>query len=218
MKEEESIKLEEITIKDTGIFNGIDQKFAKFFKKYNLNNVKSIIEFDYEELNKTNLSIQTKNELRGLIELIRYKYLGEPLIADKYLKEPFSYVPPAVNEELIRMGFTNSERTLIYGPLRNGFCREENLTYLELLENFDTKSPYLKEKIRLYLESYKIKKEQEFWNSKVGEKYKLQLLKDLSEELQFLTEKRNYLNLQINEIQDKIKKLENEVFQRRSTR
>ena len=218
MEQRENINLEEISIKDIGIFNGIDSKFAKFFKKYNLSTVKSIVEFDDDELNKTNLSIQTKNELRGLFELIRYKYLGEPLIADEYLNELFSYVPPAVNEELIRMGFTNSERTLIYGPLRNGSCREKNLTYFELLENFDTRSPYLKEKIRLYLESYKIKKEQGLWDNILDERYLLQTIKNLSTELQFLTEKRDYLNLQISEIQDKIKELENEMSRRRSTR
>lgn len=214
MELQQNINLENILIKETCIFNGIDQKFDLFFKRHNIKTLKDLFDLSDEEISQTKLSIQTKNELRGMIELLKYKYLNIPLIADEYLNQPFSFESPNDNQQLIRMGFTTTERRLVYGPLRNENVKKNQLTYLDVLKRVNTKSPYLNEKIRLYMESYSQKEEQGFWESKKL----IESLKELTTELQFLQEKRNSLNLQIDEIQNQISELQNKISQKGNIR
>lgn len=204
-----------IKIESSELITEGSKTIINFLKYNNIETLEQLLNIDETSLLKYDkLPLTYKYELKGLIDLLKYKYLNIPLIYDSYLEQELTskdYGNGYIfinwpNNILSRMGFNQTEckdinqfATLYY---------KNRITILDIFKKYieDNIDTYLtssiKEKMSLHISSYKNNKLELIKNETNTQTY-ISLkkeLKKLIEEKQKLEEQILFIQKQIIEL------------------
>jgi len=206
--EQTNTSLATISLKDTGLLSNYSKNIALLLKKNNITTVEELFQFENTDAFVFIRHYKTKNELMGLIELLKYKYLHQPLSTASYLEDVL--VPQPINFKIqpntypdhlkdipfARMGFCSYEQDLIK---EFALKIQQEITLYDLFcnivstiqENRKQKTIFQKvfiHKLILYIHYDRFK------NQSLEEKEQWKLLRN---ELETIIKKRNQLDQQI---------------------
>ena len=161
MEEVDYSQFEDISLLESNLFSKQDSVF-KHLDNYGIKNIAQLLQLEnLTEIGK--LQRRTLNQLRGIIELAKYKYLNIPFVEDIDFTSAFQKHDYDSDENIAgfyewdgsldRMGFTNQDIKKIYAsiPLKD----RVGMTVIEFLttgiHTSITRSITLKTKCELYI-------------------------------------------------------------------
>ena len=213
MKEIEKIELEK-----TNLFSKDSYAINNILKKFNIKTVKDFLDAYDIIVNKKFITNDNRNEIKGLTDLLKFKYLDIPIISDAYLDtileshyyDDYIFIDWPKNS-LSRMGFNNIECRTIDSFAKTHI--KKNITIYNIFlayikyeykkSNINSNNSVILEKILLLINSYKKRREDEIiFNNR---KKELNLLKL---ELKNLLIRKNEINIKIEDVKKKIYMIE----------
>lgn len=194
---EKNYNFESLLLKDETLFT---TRFdSKPLEKYGINTVGELLSADIDSLSFDSRNFEKdklrKTRLKGLIDLLKHKYMGCELVADVYLDYMYRRTPTGahvVEEDKLafcKMGLTQAEVRDIHF-LSWDYVKDEQLKVIELFKKIRTNvtDRRLDEKISIYINYYNNKNVNEECNNleEINDKILLRII--LEEEKKLLLE------------------------------
>jgi len=156
----------DILLKDTGLFYANMENVINFLKENNIKTVSDLVSFDIDALETRDL--QTKNQLRGLRDLLLFRYRGELLPSEVYLvtdveiKEDIDRNVVVDNKDInfSRMGFSLEEINILNSWARIMYVQyaTKSIALIDLFESYinynGRNGSAFSLKLKMYLDYY----------------------------------------------------------------
>ena len=193
-----------------------DKVFLNIMFRNNITTVNQVLNVSENNLNYSHCALKNIQKIRGLIELLKYKYCNEDLLVSPILEKTISVnlnaeLTNITDDEIHRLGFSDEDinyfRRFNFYLIRNGLIEQMPfINYLANYLNYDKKAKNrsnlaverISDKIILYLQY--MRKYEEFIN-----------IDKLKQNLQYLLNKRDGLNERLKQIQDNLDKINVEI-------
>ena len=212
----EQIDLNQIKLEDTGIFEKGKHSFCFAFSKYGITTVGQVLDDNLIKELLQKCQYKSRQELSGFISLLKYKYLGIPLTNDNILEKTKSEI---FDIDFRNFGLTKSNTYIIM----NNYSWTPSKRVIDIFKEIsnDKKlqytNPALIEILNLYIESYEKSKQltQSTNNqdnpieNKTPSQQEHDILVILKDQLVKLLGVRDSLDIQIQDLQQKINALTN---------
>ncbi len=109
----ETPNLNEISLKETGLYSTYDRFYATF-RNRKISTVADVLNEELMQDVLRKVSTKTRKELNGFISLIKYKYQGILIVDDSFLEHPLSFQVKSSGfieiPELDSLGFNTSKK------------------------------------------------------------------------------------------------------------
>jgi len=151
---------EEFFLKDESIISN-NVTVLNALEKNGITTIKDVLDFN-EDSNLIRMNVTTKSQVRGIIEMLKYKYGKEDLLVSALLTKPISYdksgnLNGITFSDLYRMGFTRDDINTLCLYNFGDILENENTIELidffrQFIQKIHTKS--IVNKMQLYIEYY----------------------------------------------------------------
>lgn len=195
--------INKMALTDCELYNS-QYTFFALLKRYNITMVSQLLDEKVVEELKLHCRKDTRNELLGFIELIKYKYLGIPMTSNQRLKEPY----PGGLFYFTIFGFSKEDCRLLDYYIRHKQLDMRGRPTIELFRALnsleDLPNKRMKEILRNHIEYYDfvelaLASKEENLDGEDNQ------IASLQAQLNLLLTMRQKLNSQIADVQEKIR-------------